>query len=156
MGSWGVGEEEPSLIYYPITLTLVTWRCGSIKSTWPGALNDLLNPFSISYFHFLLLIILNLWSVVWRAQISKKIILLIIHNVNYSKLLPLPCPRISFSVSSDKHLKPDHDCCLSHAWEQEINNHQKVFKSRKRDMCHLSLECEGRSTLFPVKKAVGM
>lgn len=31
-GEWGQGK----LIYYPITLTLVTWRCSSIRLAWPG------------------------------------------------------------------------------------------------------------------------
>ena len=37
-GSAGMeaSAHEARLIYYPITLTSVTWRCSSIKSSWPG------------------------------------------------------------------------------------------------------------------------
>lgn len=47
------GMEESAyrarLIYYVITLTLVTWRCSSIKPTWPGTLciDPLLNDLSV-------------------------------------------------------------------------------------------------------------
>lgn len=40
---------EARLIYYVITLTLVTWRCSSIKPTWPGMLyiDPFLNDLSV-------------------------------------------------------------------------------------------------------------
>ena len=57
-------EDKPRLIYYPITLTLMTRRCSSIKHALPGMLrtnpllNDILLQFCFSYLFILFLLYL--------------------------------------------------------------------------------------------------